>query len=117
MFKRTDRITDHENYKNYRNFVTIYIRKSATVERNKLVEKLKSNNHYPKDWWNTLKGFINPDLSGTILPLCKDGITYEENIDKANLLQTVLDERQSTLPHSPLEIGTHLYQYTQIHTK
>ena len=51
----------------------------------------------------TLKGFIKPDLSGPIPPLCKDGTTYEENIDKAYLLnayissQTVLDESQSTL--------------------
>ena len=26
-----------------------------------------------------VKIFIKPDLSGTIPPLCKDGITYEEN--------------------------------------
>ena len=61
--------------------------------------------------------FIKPDFSGTIPPLCKDGITYEESVDKANLLQTVLDESQPTSPHLPLEIGTHLNQYAQIHTK
>ena len=61
--------------------------------------------------------------SGTIPPLCEGGTTYEENIDKGNLLndyfssQTVLDESQNTLPNSSLEIGAHSNQYTQIHTK
>ena len=84
---------------------------------------MKSNTNSPKDWWKTLKGVIKPDLSGPIAPLCKDGTTYEENIDKANLLndyfssQTVLDESQSTLPLLLLEIDTHWNQYTQIHPR
>ena len=88
------------------------------TECNKLVEKLKSNNNSPKDWWKTTKGYIKP---GTMQSPFKDGIKYEENIDKANWVndyfsrQTVLDKSLPTPPSLLLVIGTHWNEYRNRH--
>ena len=61
----------------------------------------------PKDWWKILKSFIKPNQSSSIPPLNKDGVTFEDHIDKANLLnnyfadQTPLDETHATPPPLP----------------
>ena len=69
----------------------------------------------------TFKGFIKPDLSGTIPPLYKERMTYEETVDKANLLNadhfsslTVFDERQSTLSHLPF---SGIFNLSLVHSK
>lgn len=103
-YKRTKNSVDFENYKNIRNKVTYEIRKAKKDQLEKLTEKLKSNDLSQKDWWRTLKYFISPEQPATIPPLCKDGIIYTDDKEKANILnqfftdQSVLDDSNSSLP-------------------
>ena len=74
------------------------------IQLEKLTEKLKSNNLSQKDWWRTLKYFITPEQPATVPPLCKNGIIYTDDKDKANILnqfftdQSILDDTNATLP-------------------
>ena len=106
-YKKSKNVNHFERYKHYRNLTTNEIRKSKKDVINKLTEKLKNQNTRPKDWWKTLKHFIKPDQTHTIPPLHKDGQTYSDEFDKANILnnffidQTLLDDSQANLPGTP----------------
>ena len=106
-YKRTNRIDDYEIYKHYRNKATSEIRKAKKAETDKLATKLTSYKFSPKDWWKVLKSFIKPNQSCSIPPLIKDDVTFEDDIDKANILndyfadQTSLDETHANLPPDP----------------
>ena len=106
-YKRTNRIDDYEIYKHYRNKAISEIRKAKKAETDKLATKLTSYKFSPKDWWKVLKSFIKPNQSSSIPPLNKDGVTFEDDNDKANILndyfadQTSLDETHATLPPDP----------------
>ena len=61
-----------------------------------------------------LKYFIKPNQSSSVPLLNKDGVTFEDDIDKANILndyfadQTALDETHATLPADPSDNLPHL---------
>ena len=105
-YKKSKNVNHFERYKRYRNLATKEIRKSKKDVINKLTEKLENQNTGPKDWWKTLKHFIKPDQTNTIPPLHKDGQTYSDDIDKANMFnnffieQTLLDDSQANLPET-----------------
>ena len=75
-------------------------------QKNKLTENLASLNTKHNNWWKTLKHFIKPEQADVIPSLNKNGHFYNEEKDKANILntffteQTLLDERQATLPQT-----------------
>ena len=91
-------------YKHYRNKATSEICKARKAKTDKLATKLTSNKLSPKGWWKVLKHFIKPNQSSSIPLLNKDGVTFEDDIDKANLPndyfadQTSLDETHATPP-------------------
>ena len=64
----------------------------------KLANNLLNNDLRPKDFWKTLKHFINKEQSFSLPPLKIDGIAVEEDLEKATALndyfteQTVLDD-------------------------
>lgn len=103
-YKKSQNMNHFENYKQIRNLVTNEIRKSKTLEMEKLSETLNKPNIGPKDWWRTLRGFIKPNQSSTLPPLNKGGTTYSDDLSKANILneyfteQALLDESHVTLP-------------------
>ena len=103
-YKRTKSSVDFENYKHIRNKVITEIRTSKDNDNNKLADKLKSNILGPKDWWKTLKHFIKPTSTSSIPPLCTQGVTYSDDMEKAEILnahfqtQNTLDERNASLP-------------------
>ena len=56
------------------------------TETDKFATKLTSIKFPPKDWWKVLKSFIKPNQSSSVPPFNKAGVTFKDNIDKANLL-------------------------------
>ena len=104
-YKKSNNVSDFENYKHIRNKVTNEIRKSRKTEADHLAEKLNTNNIGQKDWWKTLKNFIKPEQTSEIPPLKRNGIVYIKESDKADVLndfftqQTVLDESNAYLPN------------------
>ncbi|MEW8547189.1 MAG: endonuclease/exonuclease/phosphatase family protein, partial [Candidatus Thiodiazotropha sp.] len=111
-YKKTNNMTDFENYKHIRNQVTNEIRKSKSAELENLSEKLKDTNIRPNSWWKTLKYFIKPDQNSTIPPLNRDGVIYCNDSEKSNILnayfveQTIIEEDNATLPPT-LPLPTH----------
>ena len=75
-----------KTFKKLRNKVSTMIRDSKTTYYDKLADKLKSNTISAKDWWSTLKTFINPNSSSSISPLEYDNNIYTDESDKANIL-------------------------------
>ena len=84
--KRTNMESHWKKFKKLRNQVTTMIRDSKTAYYDKLANKLKSNTISAKDWWSTLKTFINPNSSSSIPPLEYDNNIYTDDSDKANIL-------------------------------
>ena len=84
--------------------MTTEIRKSKDNENNKFADKLKSSILGPKDWWKTLKHFIKPTSTSFVPPLCKQGVIYSDDMEKAEILiehfhaQNTWDERNASLP-------------------
>ena len=84
-YKRTNNDNDHSTYKTFRNKVTNKIRQSKKLTNQKLANKLLNNDLRPKDYWKTLKHFINNEQSfscciallfyvhGKHLRSCRDG--------------------------------------------
>ena len=102
--KRTNMESHWKKFKKLRNQVTTMIRDSKTAYYDKLANKLKSNTISAKDWWSTLKTFINPNSSSPIPPLEYDNNIYTDDSDKANILnnffqsQTLLNETNAVPP-------------------
>ena len=80
------------------------IRQAKDSFHDKLSSKLKSHKLCSKDWWSTLKYFINSNSSSTIPPLELNNSVFTEEIDKASVLnmffksQTILNEDGVVLP-------------------
>ena len=80
------------------------IRKSKTKFYDDIAEKLKSDSLTSKDWWTTLKFFISPKASSTIPPLAINGCIFNDDHDKARVLneffssQSLLDDSNAVLP-------------------
>ena len=83
---RTNMESHWKTFKKLRNEVTTMIRDSKTTFHDKLADKLKSNTISTKDWWSTLKTFINPNSGSSIPPLEHDNNIYTDESDKANRL-------------------------------
>lgn len=103
-YKRSKSPLDFENYKHIRNKTIAGIRKAKQLEIDKLAAKLRNNDIGPKDWWKTLKHFIEPDNSASLSPPQHDDTIHTNETDKASLLnnffveQTIVDESQAFLP-------------------
>ncbi|MCG7869675.1 MAG: endonuclease/exonuclease/phosphatase family protein [Candidatus Thiodiazotropha taylori] len=106
-YKRTNNVNDHTNYKTFRNKVTNEIRQTKKLMNENLANKLLNSDLRPKDYWKTLKHFINKEQSFSIPPLKVDGIVVEEDLEKATALndyfteQTILDDTHASLPATP----------------
>ena len=80
------------------------IRNSKKSYYNKLADRLKSSTLSTKDWWSTLKSFINSNSNSSIPPLEYDNKVYTNKSDKANIFnkyfqsQTILDETNAVPP-------------------
>ena len=61
--KRTNLESHWKSFRKFRNKVTTLIRDSKKSYYDKLADKLKSSTTTTKDWWSTLKTFINPKFS------------------------------------------------------
>ena len=102
--KRTNMESHWKKFKKLRNKVTTMIRDSKNTYYDKLANKLKSNTISAKDWWSTLKTFINPNSSSSIPPLEYDNNIYTDDSDKANIFnnffqsQTLLNETNAVPP-------------------
>ncbi|MCG7868583.1 MAG: endonuclease/exonuclease/phosphatase family protein [Candidatus Thiodiazotropha taylori] len=102
--KRTNLDSHWKKFKKLRNKVTTMIRDSKKSYYDKLADRLKSSTLSTKDWWSTLKGFINPNSNSSIPPLEHDNKIYTDECDKANILnkyfqsQTLLDETNAVPP-------------------
>ena len=74
---------------------------------NNIAAKLSSQTLSSKDWWTTLKSFINPNSATSVPPLLLNGIIYTDKTDKVNIpndlfqSQTVLNEENAVLPDLP----------------
>lgn len=70
-----------------------------------LSNKLKNGALSSKDWWSTLKSFISPSCRSSIPTLEKDGHIYDDDTDKANILnnffrdQSLLDDHNTIVPN------------------
>ncbi|MCG7870185.1 MAG: hypothetical protein JAY74_27935 [Candidatus Thiodiazotropha taylori] len=113
--KRTNIESHWKTFRKLRNKVTTMIRDSKKSFYDKLADKLKSSTITTKDWWSTLKTFINPSSSSTIPPLEYDNNIYTDESDKANILnkyfqsQTILNEKNVVPPDLiPLALNSEL---------
>ena len=90
--------------KKLRNMVITMIRNSKKSYYNKLADRLKSSSLSTKDWWSTLKSFINSNSNSSIPPLEYDNKIYTNESDKTNIFnkyfqsQTILDETNAVPP-------------------
>ena len=113
--RRTNLIEHWEFFKGTRNKVISMIRKAKDSFHQQLSDKLKSHKLCSKDWWSTMKHFINSNSTSTIPPLEHDDSIYTDDIDKANALntffqsQTILNEDGAILPDiQPAQVDTNL---------
>ena len=113
--KRTNLESHWKSFRKLRNKVTTLIRDSKKSYYNKLADKLKSSTTTTKDWWSTLKTFINPNSSSSFPPLEYDNTIYTDESEKANILnkyfqsQTMLNETNAVLPNLiPLALNSEL---------
>lgn len=104
--KRTNTIQHWDKYKKLRNDTITLLRSSKNEYFDKLADKLKTNNNITsRDWWKTLKTFINTNEKPSVPPLKDNDIIYTNENKKANLLnyyfkaQTQLDDNGKALPH------------------
>ena len=102
--KRTNLDSHWKKFKKLRNMVITMIRNSKKSYYNKLADRLKSSTLSTKDWWSTLKSFINSNSNSSIPPLEYGNKIYTNESDKANIFnkyfqsQTILDETNAVPP-------------------
>ena len=102
--RKTNVVGHWQSFKGIRNKVITMIRQAKDSFHDKLSSKLKSHKLCSKDWWSTLKYFINSNSSSTIPPLEHNNSVFTEEIDKANVLnmffksQTILNDDGVVLP-------------------
>ena len=83
--KRTNLDSHWKKFKKLRNMVITMIRNSKKSYYNKLADRLKSSTLSTKDWWSTLKSFINSNSNSSIPPLEYGNKIYTNESDKANI--------------------------------
>ena len=113
--KRTNLDSHWKKYKKLRNMVITMIRNSKKSYYNKLADRLKSSTLSTKDWWSTLKSFINSNSNSSIPPLEYGNKIYTNESDKANIFnkyfqsQTILDETNAVPPDiAPPDLNSEL---------
>ena len=106
--KRAKRLNIAENWRAFRklrNDVIIAIRESKKDLKNRLAEKLKSENISGKDWWKTFKSLIGKDKITPIPPLNHNGKQINDPSEKTNVfnkyfqLQSQLDDNNKAVPN------------------
>ena len=106
-YKKAKRTNFHDHwvkFKHLRNRVIDRIRDSKQSLKKKISDKLKTGTLSSRDWWRTLKTVISPNSKSSVPPLEKDGIIYDDDTDKANVLndffrdQTLVDDHGVELP-------------------
>ena len=80
-----------------------------------MADRLKSSTLSTKDWWLTLKSFINSNSNSSIPPLEYGNKIYTNESDKANIFnkyfqsQTILDETNAVPPDiAPPDLNSEL---------
>ena len=113
--KRTNLDSHWKKFKKLRNMVITMIRNSKKSYYNKLADRLKSSTLSTKDWWSTLKSFINSNSNSSIPPLEYGNKIYTNESDKANIFnkyfqsQTILDETNAVPPDiAPPDLNSEL---------
>ncbi|MCG8049110.1 MAG: reverse transcriptase domain-containing protein [Candidatus Thiodiazotropha endolucinida] len=105
--KQTNSASDWNNFRRLRNKTVSIIREAKKSLNQSLSEKLKSDNLSSKQWWSLLKSFISPTTGSTSPPLEKDGLVFDDDQEKSNLLndffrdQTLLNDHDAVLPEMP----------------
>lgn len=113
-FKQTKSTNDFDKYKRTRNKLTNAIRKSKIDEVKQIATKLENPNIGPKDWWRTLKTVIQPEQKTGIPPILHEDTIYSTEQQKAEILnkhftnQTILNERNATIPSTHISPPFHL---------
>ena len=104
-----------KKFKKLRNMVITMIRNSKKSYYNKLADRLQSSTLSTKDWWSTLKSFINSNSNSSIPPLEYGNKIYTNESDKANIFnkyfqsQTILDETNAVPPDiAPPDLNSEL---------
>ena len=92
--RKTNVVGHWQSFKGIRNKVITMIRQAKDSFHDKLSSKLKSHKLCSKDWWSTLKYFINSNSSSTIPPLEHNNSVFTEEIDKANVLNMFFKAKQ-----------------------
>ena len=107
MYKRAKGANDPDlwrKFKKLRNETFDLIRKAKQLHTKKLTDKLKSEKQCTKNWWSTLKQFINPATPSTVPPLQVTDNVFTNDEGKANLLndyfqeQTVINDDNVEVP-------------------
>ena len=107
LYKRAKGANDPDlwrKFKKLRNETIDLIRKAKQLHTKKLTDKLKSEKQCTKNWWSTLKQFINPATPSTVPPLQVTDNVFTNDEDKANLLndyfqeQTVINDDNVEVP-------------------
>ena len=113
--RRTNLIEHWQSFKRIRNKVISMVRKGKDSFYENLSDKLKSHKLCSKDWWSTIKYFINSNSTSNIPPLEYNNNVVSEDLAKANVLntffqsQTILNENGVILPDiQPVQVDTEL---------
>ena len=105
--KQLDTHNAWTEYRRIRNETTTAIRNAKENDIDKLAKTLTTDTASPSDWWRTLKRFIKPNTNSSCIPPLKtnDDI-FDDNKDKANLLntyfqtQTQINDLNANTPHA-----------------
>ena len=84
-YKKDKSVETYNKFKKIRNEVASLLRKSKKDYIISLATKSKSSNLTAKDYWKTLKSFINPTLTSSIPPLYDNETYVSDSTEKANL--------------------------------
>ena len=105
--KYTNSRQDWEHFRSFRNYVTGKIRERKREYYEEMNECISNPRQFgSRDWWKLVNSFMSKKgiISDEIPPLCKDGVTYYTNKEKANVFndhfiqQSTLDDDGDTLP-------------------
>lgn len=103
--KRVNTVEAWTNFKNARNKVTTEVRKSKSKHKDKLLEKLNTENCTSKDWYKTAKQMTKNKLGNQIPLLSINNTEASTNEQKANMLndffcsQANIDDSHQPLPN------------------
>ena len=113
--RRTNLIEHWQSFKRIRNKVISMVRKGKDSFYENLSDELESHKLCSKDWWSTIKHFINSNSTSNIPPLEYNNNVVSEDLAKSNVLntffqsQTILNENGVILPDiQPAQVDTEL---------